>query len=689
VKESASPTGPGSAVAAAARAAAKRGLRALKAKRFAEADGALSVAIAADPNEATLWHLRAISRAKRGLWQQVEHDLVRAIELSGEGGGMLESAMRLAGKGALAVTLLEAAARSVSPRSRAIVVERLARERLALGRYHEGLAAWREAVALGATRERRLGLASVYADLGDVEAALAELAERGGGDAAGHELEARLLVAAGRFEESKAAVGRALALRPATGESLLAAVQGYIQAGALGEARATALRAIEAEPKNVSAHLALGELELWGGDYDEAKAAAETALALDADNAEAWRLRGASRIMRADANAKPNDAETRRLLAAEISAAEGDIERALSRAPKDAEARVWRAEIERTRGSFAKALGLLDDAMPLYAGYALPAYLLRQLTVLEMRHAERRRGPVDPDVHAELVEILAPILGSAPAPREQVAAIARLKQARRAFAGNRGLRPTYVSNDGSFLPLDLPLHSRFAARRAQELIRVRPPDEVLAMLERMADERRDAATVLCHLGEVQLWLGDYDAARDSFLRAIRPSPRARWAYVGLCAQGLMRGKLDEALAWSERSIAVCPPLGRTMYAYRAEVHYRRGDLDAALSDIRQMLELTPNRISSHVLLALIEARRGNPAALIRGYAHVRHRAPAMVSDAQAELPPLGEASSAPIPQHLEQLFEHLLTMMRGNRASSLVTYFTRDGLMRFVPTAAT
>jgi tetratricopeptide (TPR) repeat protein len=247
--------------------------------------------------------------------------------------------------------------------------------------------------------------------------------------------------------------------------------------------------------------------------------------------------------------------------------------------------------------------------------------------------------------------------------------LGRLRFCLDAMAGNFTARPTFV-RDGELVALDIPLHTRFAARALQDQLRALAPEVVLDRLSALERERGGEPTVACHIGEVQLWLGRYDAAHDSFARAIAATPEVRWAYVGLCAAALCRGEHHEAIAWCQRGIDACPPPGRTMYAYRGEVYRRMGELESARADFERAHALTPNRISAWINMALL-----HPSDQEATLARLERRAPGLIADALAER---GRSD-------LTALFDHMLHMMRGNRSSTFVTYHTADDDLRFVP----
>ena len=190
--------------------------------------------------------------------------------------------------------------------------------------------------------------------------------------------------------------------------------------------------------------------------------------------------------------------------------------------------------------------------------------------------------------------------------------------------------------------------------------------------------------VYTHSGEVLLWLGRYEESLAEFKKSIAITPKVRWAYIGLCANELMLGRYEEALNWCKKGLKAFPPPGRTMFPYRAEVYRRMGRLDLALEDIRKAQEMTPGRMTGWMNEALIYRDRGDESYLVPAYVKVVERCPCLVETALKEMDdpfPLEQPTTEGIPE----VFEHMMTMMRGNRSSDFVTYFTKEGRFRFVP----
>jgi len=87
---------------------------------------------------------------------------------------------------------------------------------------------------------------------------------------------------------------------------------------------------------------------------------------------------------------------------------------------------------------------------------------------------------------------------------------------------------------------------------------------------------------------------------------------------------------------------------------------------------------TPRRLSAWVNLALVEDARGQPERARAHFEAIEDAAPALLSDARREA---GRGADR------VALLERCLTMMRGNRSSSTITYFS-GGELRLVPNRA-
>lgn len=397
----------------------------------------------------------------------------------------------------------------------------------------------------------------------------------------------------------------------------------------------------------------LAELALWRGDLERAEALA------NGNSCRAHSVRGGAAVLRGD-----------------FAAALEHLDRALAQNREDSTARHWRAEALRRMGRLPEALEEIDLAVAHSERYFVTGEATRLLAAFQQL-AHEAVASLSPEVYAELVEALAPLAGEAD--REMLAgsqtAVARyLESAIAALGGNRSNLPTRVEH-GRLVPIPVRRNARAASRRLQESIRAHDVDEVLAGFDALIAEYGERPTIHCHRGELQLWLGRWDDAERSFTRALAIDHKTRWAWIGLAAARLGAGDLTGAgRAFRDGAAAAYPP-GRTTYVYRGELAFLRGDLDAAVEDLGRSLRMNPERLSAELLLARVESARGDRESCAARVARAAETAPALFRDVAA-----AGAGSDP-----DERARVALAMMRGNRSSSFVTYFTAAGKLRFVP----
>ncbi|MDI1481977.1 tetratricopeptide repeat protein [Polyangium sp. y55x31] len=233
---------------------------------------------------------------------------------------------------------------------------------------------------------------------------------------------------------------------------------------------------------------------------------------------------------------------------------------------------------------------------------------------------------------------------------------------------------------------DLPLRSsaRHRAKVVQWSIRSRPPADVLGEFDVIRQAHPRSHHPHAYRGELLLWLGRVDEAEEDFRRGLAIQPRARWLHIGMGAVHVLRGEYAAALTCFQRSIDCAPALvGPTLYGVRGEAHRLRGDLSAAVEDLARTCRDTPSRVSAWVNLWLTEDDLGHAEARDAAWKELTRRAPWLLADAAEEA--LGLALPAVEDQPARRAtLEHALRMLRGNRSSSCVTYFTREGELRTV-----
>ncbi|MDI3289482.1 hypothetical protein [Polyangium sp. 15x6] len=233
---------------------------------------------------------------------------------------------------------------------------------------------------------------------------------------------------------------------------------------------------------------------------------------------------------------------------------------------------------------------------------------------------------------------------------------------------------------------NLPLRSsaRHRAKVLQWSIRSRAPADVLGEFDAILRDHPRSHHPHAYRGELLLWLGRVDEAEEDFRRGLVIQPRARWLHIGMGAVHVLRDEYAAALACFQRSIDCAPALvGPTLYGVRGEAHRLRGDLSAAVEDLARTCRDTPSRASAWVNLWLAENDLGHAEARDAAWKELTRRAPWLLADAAEEA--LGLALPAVEDERARRAtLEHALRMLRGNRSSSCVTYFTRDGELRTV-----
>jgi tetratricopeptide (TPR) repeat protein len=421
-------------------------------------------------------------------------------------------------------------------------------------------------------------------------------------------------------------------------------------------------------------HAALGRLRLWAGDLDEGMRCAEAALEGDPRCAEAHRLRGAVRLLRG-----------------EPAAAIPDLDRALALEPGDTEAYVWRAEARYRLGEYVEALADIVRGGELAEDFS--DYVAAQLVKLLVL-AALGRFPGFPDYC--LREALAELCPGAvehlddgdPA---EVRAV--LERALERLRGNRSTTPTFVlpgdagGGQGVPRPLRVRPSPRAPSKAALFLMPTAGVDEALAGFERVHADYPRSPEPYCYHGELHLYLGQYPTARRLFERALELYRGTRWAYIGLGATHVLDGDPREALAILRRGVELSGGPGPTTFVYRGEAHRRLGELAAAREDLAYATRTQPHRVGAWANLGLVERAEGHRAAAAAVVERLKTQAPALVSEAaRARGVPVWEEPAVALGlDGLGALLEQVLALLRGNRGSACVTWFTLDGELRVVP----
>jgi hypothetical protein len=110
---------------------------------------------------------------------------------------------------------------------------------------------------------------------------------------------------------------------------------------------------------------------------------------------------------------------------------------------------------------------------------------------------------------------------------------------------------------------------------------------------------------------------------------------------------------------------------------------RAGDLARAHDDLTRACREKSRRVGSWIALALLALERDDRVGLRAALDEIRVRARTLLADA-ARACGRERFELERRPDDAREVLERSLTMLRGNRSSSLVTYFVDDEL-RFVP----
>lgn len=137
------------------------------------------------------------------------------------------------------------------------------------------------------------------------------------------------------------------------------------------------------------------------------------------------------------------------------------------------------------------------------------------------------------------------------------------------------------------------------------------PDDGLAMIdERMDSAGEDKADLLLARAEIQGETGDKDGALETVDKAIAQFPGQTALYNSRCwIKGTLEVSLDTAIADCNRAIEMSNAQSAALDS-RALIHYRQGDMAAALADYDAALERDPNKAPSIFMRGIVLRRMG-------------------------------------------------------------------------------
>ncbi len=127
-------------------------------------------------------------------------------------------------------------------------------------------------------------------------------------------------------------------------------------------------------------------------------------------------------------------------------------------------------------------------------------------------------------------------------------------------------------------------------------------DEYIADLKREIQDNEQCANHHYNLGLALLTKRDFVGAEESFLAAVRNSPRLAEAFVQLGGICLERGDLDGCLRYNEEA-ANCRAKFPVPWSNIGFVHIQRGEPAKAIAALKKAIKWEPNFIQAHNSLA--------------------------------------------------------------------------------------
>ena len=413
-----------------------------------------------------------------------------------------------------------------------------------------------------------------------------------------------------------------------------------------------------AYPEDPTVHSALGRMALWRGNTQQAAAAAEAALRFDSGHREAHFIVGAVAV-----------------LEGRSEGAEWPLERAIegdgpTRWLAIDAAWTFRACMLRALGKHHEGKAAASSAMFHAQDYNVAAHVAR---ITNAFHTTPKGDAIDAR-HLEIASHVHDLVddpavswnGRAQTFMEGMAVVERR------LSGNRSAMSTWVDDDGVLRKHTVPDYPRHLARMIQLHVRCRPPSEVLREFERLESVHPNDPTVHTYRGEFRVWLGDYGAAANDFHAAIAIDERTTWAWIGLAATQMCQGEVQRALDTLAQGIVTVQYEGPTVFVYRGEAHRLLGNFEAAITDLETATREKPQRLSAWINRALVADAMGNPVPYGVLSTLIAQTNPSLWSEA------LGQSRQP------KRNLEACLTLMLGNRSSTILTYRSANGTIRLI-----
>ena len=151
-------------------------------------------------------------------------------------------------------------------------------------------------------------------------------------------------------------------------------------------------------------------------------------------------------------------------------------------------------------------------------------------------------------------------------------------------------------------------------------------DEYIADLKKEIGQNEQCANHHYNLGMALLSKRDFMGAEESFLAAVRNSPRLAEAFVQLGGICLERGDLDGCLRYNEEA-ANCRAKFPIPWSNIGFVHLQRGEPAKAITALKKALKWDPNFIQAHNALATAYFMDGDYEASVASCNEVLRREP--------------------------------------------------------------
>jgi len=258
-----------------------------------------------------------------------------------------------------------------------------------------------------------------------------------------------------------------------------------------------------------------------------------------------------------------------------------------------------------------------------------------------------------------------------------------LESALKKLHGNRTDTETRIQN-GKLESFRYLTPSRPRASRIQQKIRTRQVDFIIKEIEDllpMYEDPSEAAQIYTHCGELFLWTGRYKQAKNYFEKSLELDCEVIWSYTGLSGVAVMEKKYQDAfdiMTLCNRNTGLHIP--STAFLYLGEAYIQTDKLEDAFQSIQLGLKDKPYRLSGWINLAIIHSKVKKFEMVQSIFDKITKKAMYLVKDAKNELALQENLSDI----ETVQVLEKMLIMMRGNRSSRLITYYTSAGDFRFV-----